>query len=108
MEHFVGLDVSQEMTHLCVIDGQGKTVWQGRCLSTPEAIAGTIKSALPRPCTMTVPSAEVEFADFCIPPRTADSVTVFFHHDSGELMVRVWEYAMEGESEIDTYAQLCA
>ena len=71
-------------------------------------IAGTIKSALPRPCTMTVPSAEVEFADFCIPPRTADSVTVFFHHDSGELMVRVWEYAMETESEIDTYAQLCA
>jgi transposase len=47
MEHFVGLDVSQEMTHLCVIDGQGKTVWQGRCLSTPEAIAGTIKSKAP-------------------------------------------------------------
>src|SRR5260370_7511479 len=47
MEHFVGLDVSQEMTHFCVIDGQGKTVWQGRCLSTPEAIAGTIKSKAP-------------------------------------------------------------
>jgi hypothetical protein len=30
MEHFVGLNVSQELTHLCVIDGQGKTVWQGR------------------------------------------------------------------------------
>ncbi len=47
MEHFVGLDVSQEMTHFCVIDGQGKTVWQGRCLSTPEEIAGTIKSKAP-------------------------------------------------------------
>ncbi len=47
MEHFVGLDVSQEMTHFCVIDGQGKTVSQGRCLSTPEAIAGTIKSKAP-------------------------------------------------------------
>ncbi len=47
MEHFVGLDVSQEMTHLCAIDGQGKTVWQGRCLSTPEEIAGTIKSKAP-------------------------------------------------------------
>jgi transposase len=47
MEHFVGLDVSQEMTHLCVIEGQGKTVWQGRCLSTPEAIAGTVKSKAP-------------------------------------------------------------
>jgi transposase len=35
------------MTHLCVIEGQGKTVWQGRCLSTPEAIAGTVKSKAP-------------------------------------------------------------
>jgi CheY-specific phosphatase CheX len=54
-------------------------------------IAGTIKSALPRPCTMTVPTAEVESADFCIVPRTPDSVTVFFRHEAGELMVRVWQ-----------------
>lgn len=54
-------------------------------------IAGTIKSALPRPCSMTVPSAEVQPADFCTLPRTQDSVTVFFHHQAGELMVRVWE-----------------
>jgi CheY-specific phosphatase CheX len=54
-------------------------------------IAGTLKSALPRPCTMTVPFAEVEAADFCVPPRTANSVTVFFHHATGELMVRVYQ-----------------
>ena len=54
-------------------------------------IAGTLKSALPRPCAMTVPSAQVEADDFCVLPRTADSITVFFRHDSGELMVRVWE-----------------
>src|SRR5579863_4550256 len=47
MDQFVGLDVSQEMTHLCVIGGDGKTVWQGKCLSTPEDIAGTIKSKAP-------------------------------------------------------------
>lgn len=44
MQHFIGLDVSQEMTHLCVIGSDGKTVWQGRCLSTPEDIAGTIRA----------------------------------------------------------------
>jgi transposase len=44
MQHFVGLDVSQEMTHLCVIGNDGKVVWQGRCLSTSEDIAGTIRS----------------------------------------------------------------
>jgi transposase len=47
MDQFVGLDVSQEITHLCVIGGDGKTVWQGKCLSTPEDIAGTIKSKAP-------------------------------------------------------------
>ena len=74
-------------------------------------IAGTIKSALPRPCVMTVPSAEAESGDFCILPRTDDSVTVFFHHASGELMVRVWEQAPEQESEpkseTSELAQLC-
>ena len=47
MDQFVGLDVSQEMTHLCVIDGDGKAVWQGKCLSTPEDIAKAIKSKAP-------------------------------------------------------------
>lgn len=47
MEQFVGLDVSQEMTHVCIIGSDGKTVWQGKCLSTPEAIAEVIKSKAP-------------------------------------------------------------
>ena len=54
-------------------------------------IAGTLKSALPRPCVMTVPFADAVAEDFCALPRTADSVTVFFRHSSGELMVRVLE-----------------
>jgi CheY-specific phosphatase CheX len=60
-------------------------------------IAGTIKSALPRPCTMTVPSANVEIGDFCIPQRTRDSVTVFFQHAAGELMIRVWQEPLSQE-----------
>lgn len=44
MDQFVGLDVSQELTHLCVISGDGKTVWRGKCSSTPDDIAATIKS----------------------------------------------------------------
>jgi CheY-specific phosphatase CheX len=71
-------------------------------------IAGTIKSALPRPCAMTVPSAVEEKADFCIPRRTQDSVTVYFHHPAGELMVRVWEREVDQESEISRCVGLCA
>jgi transposase len=29
IDQFVGLDVSQEKTHICVIGGDGKIVWQG-------------------------------------------------------------------------------
>jgi CheY-specific phosphatase CheX len=58
-------------------------------------IAGTLKSALPRPCSMSVPSAQLEAGKFCVLPRTDDTVTVFFHHAAGELMVRVWHQVAE-------------
>lgn len=38
-EQFVGFDVSQAETSVCVVDGAGKVVWQGKCASTPEAMA---------------------------------------------------------------------
>jgi len=54
-------------------------------------IAGTIKSSLPRPCTMTVPESAVEAEGFQGAARADDSLVVAFHHASGDLMVRVWE-----------------
>ena len=46
MEQFVGLDVSQKLTHVCVVDQTGSVVWRGTCLSTPEDIAATMYHAL--------------------------------------------------------------
>jgi transposase len=40
MDQLIGLGVSQETIHLCVIGGDGKIAWQGKCLPTPEDIAG--------------------------------------------------------------------
>jgi CheY-specific phosphatase CheX len=54
-------------------------------------IAGSIKSSLPRPCSMAVPESAVETAVFCGQPRTEDSLSVTFRHATGDLMVRVWE-----------------
>ena len=54
-------------------------------------IAGTIKSALPRPCTMTVPESAVGTEGFSGLPQTEDSLVVVFRHESGDLMVRIWE-----------------
>ena len=47
VEQYVGLDVSLEQTSICVVDGSGKTLWQGKCTSTPEAIAAAIRARAP-------------------------------------------------------------
>lgn len=44
MEQFVGLDVSQDITHVCVIGSDGKIVWQGTCPSTPEGISNAVRA----------------------------------------------------------------
>jgi CheY-specific phosphatase CheX len=54
-------------------------------------IAGTIKSSLPRPCTMTVPESAVESESYTGSAPTEDTLLVAFRHASGDLMVRVWE-----------------
>lgn len=54
-------------------------------------IAGGIKSALPRPCSMTVPESAVANESLCTRPSSDDTLTVAFSHESGGLMVRVWE-----------------
>src|SRR6185437_7758733 len=47
MEQFVGLDVSQKLTHVCVVDPKGSVVWRGTCLSTPDDIAATVRARAP-------------------------------------------------------------
>lgn len=39
---FVGLDVSRSETSVCVVDSVGKVLWQGKCASTPEAVAAAV------------------------------------------------------------------
>ena len=38
MQVYVGLDVSDKATHLCVVDGCGDVIWSGACATDPEAI----------------------------------------------------------------------
>jgi transposase len=47
MAQYVGLDVSLGQTSVCVVDGDGKTLWQGKCASTPEALVATIRAKAP-------------------------------------------------------------
>ena len=48
MEEYVGLDVSQKTTVVCVeCDTQGRRVWAGKCASTPEAMGATVRAKAP-------------------------------------------------------------
>jgi transposase len=39
MTRFVGLDVSQKMTAICVVDNAGRRLWRGQCPTIPEQIS---------------------------------------------------------------------
>jgi len=43
VERFVGLDVSQRSTSICILDGQGARVWRGKCATYPAAIEEVIR-----------------------------------------------------------------
>lgn len=44
MTYFVGLDVSQKSTSICVVDAAGAMMWRGTCVSAPEQLAEVIRS----------------------------------------------------------------
>jgi transposase len=46
-QQFVGFDVSQAETSVCVVDVVGKVIWQGKCASTLEAMAATVQRRAP-------------------------------------------------------------
>jgi transposase len=39
MTCFVGLDVSQKMTAICVVGHAGRRLWRGQCPTVPEQIS---------------------------------------------------------------------
>ena len=42
MPHYVGLDVSQKTTAICVVDEQGQRRWRGECATDPGAISARV------------------------------------------------------------------
>ena len=44
---YAGLDVSDRLTHICVVDEEGAPVWRGACATDPEVLAKTLKSHAP-------------------------------------------------------------
>jgi transposase len=49
MPLYVGLDVSQKETEICIVDEEGRRIWRGRCLSQPESITEALRRHAPEP-----------------------------------------------------------
>jgi transposase len=45
MEYFAGLDISMKETHICVVDRDGKVVYQAKAFTSPAAIAVELEKA---------------------------------------------------------------
>jgi transposase len=43
MTQFVGLDVSQKLTAICVVDDTGRRMWRGQCTSNPKQIEWSVR-----------------------------------------------------------------
>jgi transposase len=43
MTRFVGLDVSQKMTVICVVDNAGRRLWRSQCPTVPEQITVLVR-----------------------------------------------------------------
>ncbi len=43
MTRFVGLDVSQKLTAICVVDETGRRLWRGQCATDPGQIERTVR-----------------------------------------------------------------
>ncbi len=43
MTQFVGLDVSQKLTAICIVDETGRRLWRGQCATAPEQIERMVK-----------------------------------------------------------------
>ena len=45
MEHYAGIDVSLELSSVCVVDAQGKIVKEAKVASEPEALGFFLRGA---------------------------------------------------------------
>ena len=43
MARFVGLDVSQKLTAICVVDETGRRLWRGQCATDPGQIERMVR-----------------------------------------------------------------
>ena len=89
-EVYAGLDVSDKMTHVCVMDGSGTVVWAGACATDPEAIARTLRTRAPRLARVILETGALSaFLYHGLSERGVAATCVCARHAKGVLSARV-------------------
>lgn len=90
VEVYAGLDVSDKMTHVCVMDGSGAVVWAGACATDPEAIAKTLKTRAPGLARVVLETGPLSaFLYHGLDERGVPVICVCARHAKGVLSARV-------------------
>ncbi len=90
VEVYVGLDVSDKSTHLCVVDGFGVVIWSGACASDPQALARTLRTRAPGMARVLLETGPLSsFLYHGLVDRGVPAVCVCARHAKGVLSARV-------------------
>jgi transposase len=90
VEVYVGLDVSDKSTHLCVVDGAGDVIWSGACATDPEVIAKVLKTRAPGLVRAVLETGALSaFLYHGLVERGVPAICVCARHAKGVLSARV-------------------
>lgn len=89
MATFAGLDVSDKVTHICVVDDSGALVWRGRCGTDPQVLADTIAKRCPEVARLVLETGPLSaFLYHGLVERGVPAVCICARHAKGVLSVR--------------------
>lgn len=87
---YVGLDVSDKSTAVCVVDGSGAVIWRGACATDPEVIARTLRARAPGVSRVVLETGALSaFLYHGLIERDVPVICVCARHAKGVLSARV-------------------
>jgi transposase len=87
---YAGLDVSDKMTHICVVDGEGRVVWRGECATDPQALVTMLKKHCPAVVRVVLETGTLSaFLYHGLVERGVPAICICARHAKGVLSARI-------------------
>lgn len=89
MSFYAGLDVSDKLTHICVVDEGGAIAWQGACATDPEVLTQTLGRHCPNAARVVLETGALSaFLYHGLVERGVPVICICARHAKGVLSVR--------------------